>query len=188
LQDTRDEHIKLVPGHINLSGIERELSGSVRAVIALQKKIDRHARDNFDFILIDCPPNLGLLTVNALVASDAYIIPVEASSYYALQGMELLQNTITDVKENINEDLRLAGILITRYDSRTSICGAMAEEIRNFFGEDNVFKTIINRNTTMEQATLNRQTIFEYESRSPGARDHLALAKEILNEAGGDTE
>ncbi len=188
MQDTRDEHIKLVPGHIKLSGIERELSGSVRAVIALRKKIDRHALENFDFVLIDCPPNLGLLTVNALVASHSYIIPVEASSYYALQGIELLQNTISDVKENINEELNLAGILITRYDSRTSICGAMAEEIRSFFGEDNVFKTIINRNTTMEQAILNRKTIFEFESRSPGARDHLALAKELLDETGGHTE
>jgi len=188
MQDTRDKYIKLVPGHINLSGIEHELYRSVRAVIALKKKIDRHAMETFDFMLIDCPPNLGLLTVNALVASDFYIIPVEASSYYALQGMELLQNTISDVKENINENLKLMGILITRYDSRTSICKAMAEEIRSFFSEATVFNTIINRNTTLDQATLNRQTIFEYESRSPGARDYLSLAKELMNETSRDTE
>lgn len=188
LQDTRDDNIKVVPGHINLSGIEKELSSSVRMLIALSKKIDRHALDSFDYILIDCPPNLGVLTVNALVASHYYIIPVEASSYYALQGIALLQETISDVKENINEALTLAGVLITRYDSRTSICAAMAEEIRTFFGEKNVFKTIINRNTTMEQATLRNQTIFEFESRSPGARDHLALAKELLHETGGHTE
>lgn len=187
IQDTRDKHIKLVPGHINLSGIEHELYKSVRAVIALRKKIDRHAMESFDFILVDCPPNLGLLTVNALVASESYIIPVEASSYYALQGIELLQNTISDVKDNINEELHLEGILITRYDSRTSICKAMAEEIRSFFGEENVFRTIINRNTTLEQATLNGRTIFEHDSRSAGARDHLALAKEILGETDGDT-
>ena len=122
MQDTRNRRIKLVPAHINLSGIEHKLRESVRAVIALRQKIDNHAKDTFDYILIDCPPNLGLLTVNALVASDSYIIPVEASSYYALQGMELLQNIITDVNENINESLHLQGILITMYDSRTSIC------------------------------------------------------------------
>ncbi len=180
MQETRDKYIKLVPGHINLSGIEHKLWGSVRAVIALTKKIDKHAKDTFDYILIDCPPSLGLLTVNALVASDTYIIPVEASSYYALQGMELLQNTISDVQENINESLILMGILITMYDSRTSICKAMAEEIRSYFGDDNVFRTVINRNTTLAQATLNGKTIFEHESRSPGARDHLELAKELL--------
>ena len=188
LQDTHDELLKIVPGHINLSGIEHELSKSVRAVIALKKKIDRYAQESFDFILIDCPPSLGLLTVNSLVASDSYIIPVQASSYYALQGVELLQNTISDVRENINESLQLEGILITMYDSRTNICKAMAEEIRNFFGEDKVFKTMINRNTTLDQATLNRQTIFENDSRSQGARDYIRLAKEILNEEIGDTQ
>ena len=184
MQDTRNRFLKLVPGHINLSGIEHKLRESVRAVIALKQKIDNHARDTFDYILIiiDSPPSLGLLTVNALVASDSYIIPVEASSYYALQGMELLQNIITDVKENINEALRLQGILITMYDRRTSICKAMSEEIRSYFGDENVFKNVINRNTTLAQATLNGQTIFEYESRSPGAKDHMALAKEFLNE------
>lgn len=188
LQDTHDELLKIVPGHINLSGIEHELYKSVRAVIALKKKIDRYAQESFDFILIDCPPSLGLLTVNSLVASDSYIIPVQASSYYALQGVELLQNTISDVRENINESLQLEGILITMYDSRTNICKAMAEEIRNFFGEDKVFKTMINRNTTLDQATLNRQTIFENDSRSQGARDYIRLAKEILNEEIGDTQ
>ena len=188
LQDTRDELLKIVPGHINLSGIEHELYKSVRAVIALKKKIDRHAQESFDFILIDCPPSLGLLTVNSLVASDCYVVPVQASSYYALQGVELLQNTISDVRENINESLQLAGILITMYDSRTNICKAMAEEIRSFFGDDNVFKTVINRNTTLDQATLNRQTVFENDSRSQGAKDYIRLAKEILNEEIGDTQ
>lgn len=188
LQNTHDELLKIVPGHINLSGIEHELYKSVRAVIALKKKIDRYAQESFDFILIDCPPSLGLLTVNSLVASDYYVIPVQASSYYALQGVELLQNTISDVRENINESLQLAGILITMYDSRTNICKAMAEEIRTFFGENKVFKTVINRNTTLDQATLNRQTIFENDSRSQGARDYIRLAKEILNEEIGDTQ
>jgi len=188
LQETHDELLKIVPGHINLSGIEHELYKSVRAVIALKKKIDRNAREYFDFILIDCPPSLGLLTVNSLVASDSYIIPVQASSYYALQGVELLQNTISDVRENINESLQLEGILITMYDSRTNICKAMAEEIRNFFGTGKVLKTVINRNTTLDQATLNRQTIFENDSRSQGARDYIRLAKELLHEEIGDSE
>jgi len=184
-QDTRDDNIKIVPGHIKLSGMEHELASTVGRVIALKKKIDDVALNDFGFILIDCPPHLGVLTVNALVASDKYIIPIEAGSYYALQGIDLLQNTISDVKENVNEALTLAGILITRYDSRTNICKAMSTEIRTFFGDVSVFNTVINKNTTLEQAALQKQTIFEYESRAPGATDYMSLAKELLNETGG---
>jgi chromosome partitioning protein len=182
IQDTKENNVKLVSGHINLSGIEHELYRSVKAVIALKKKIDNYVMENFDFILIDCPPSLGLLTVNSLVASDTYIIPVQADSYYSLQGIELLQKTIQDIQENINEGLKLEGILITMYDSRTSISKAMAEEIKSFFGTKNVFKTIIHDNTAINQAIFNKMTIFEYEKRAPGAKDYMDLAKELLHE------
>jgi len=187
---TRNDMIYIVPSHIKLSAAERDLYGSVNSVMALRTKLDRVALENFDFILVDCPPSLGLLTINALVASQSVIIPLEADSYYALQGIDSLESTIEDIRE-LNPGLAIEGILLTMYDNRTSICKAMAEEIHTYFGNDKVFKTIIRRNTAINQATLNHLTIFEHDRRAYGVYDYTNLARELLHEPiedGGNEE
>ena len=179
---TRVNMIGIVPSHIKLAAAERELYGSVAAVMSLKMKLDEVTLNGFDYILIDCPPSLGLLTINALVASHGVIIPMEADSYYALQGIDSLEQTIADVRETLNPNLVIEGILITMFDNRTSICKAMEAEIRKYFADEHVFKAVIRRNTALNQATLNRQTVFEFDRRAYGKQDYLRLAKEILNE------
>ena len=138
----------------------------------------RQITEDFDYILIDCPPNLGLLTINGLLAATHYIIPVEANSYYALVGLAQLEKTIEDVKE-VNENLKLMGALVTRYKKNTKISKGIIQEIKKYFTSEKVFQTIINSNTAIEQATHMNKTVFEYDGRSPGAKDYLGLAEEI---------
>jgi chromosome partitioning protein len=180
-EDTRNASIKLVPGHINLASSEHELRNSaIVGALALRTKVDELIMESFDFVLIDCPPNLGILTVNALIASDYYVIPVEAASIYALQGIKFLQEIVDEVHDQINEKLALLGVLITMYDHRTNISKAMRTEIIRYFGKENLFNIVVNRNTAIEQATLNKQTIFEYAPRAAGARDYLEMAEEVI--------
>lgn len=182
-QDTRNDKLKIIPGHISLAGAEHELrSSSIVGALALQRKIegDPVILDTFDYIIVDCPPSLGLLTVNALIASDYYIIPVEASSIYALHGIKFLQEIVEDVKAQANDNLSLLGVLVTMFDHRTNISKALRTEIGRHFGKENVFSTAIHRNTAIEQATLNRNTIFEHSPRAAGSRDYLDIAKEVV--------
>jgi chromosome partitioning protein len=143
--------------------------------------VDELIVETFDYLLIDCPPSLGILTVNALIASDYYVIPVEAASIYALQGIKFLQEIVEEVRDQINEGLALLGVLITMYDHRTNISKAMRAEILRYFGAENLFNVIVNRNTAIEQATLNKQTIFEYAPRAAGAKDYLETAEEVID-------
>lgn len=181
-QDTMDNHIKIVPGHISLAGAEHELRNSaIVGAMALKRKVDDIILETFDYVIIDCPPSLGILTVNALIASQYYIIPIEAASVYALHGIKFLQEIVEDVRDQINEEIALMGVLITMYDHRTNIGKAMRAEIVRYFGKDYVFNTVVNRNTSIEQATLNKQTIFEYSPRAAGSTDYLELAKEVIH-------
>jgi len=180
-QDTRNGQIKLVPGHISLASAEHELRNSaIVGALSLRRKMDELTVETFDYILVDCPPSLGILTVNALIASDYYIIPVEAASIYALQGIKFFQEIVEEVRDQINDSLSLLGVLITMYDHRTNISKAMRTEILRYFGEENIFNVIVNRNTAIEQATLNKQTIFEYANRAAGAKDYLEMAEEVV--------
>ena len=177
-EETRLGNVSLIYGDLRLCSADIELSRSARASIALSRKIDAQITEDFDYILIDCPPNLGLLTINGLLAATHYIIPVEANSYYALVGLAQLEKTIEDVKD-VNEDLKLMGALVTRYRKNTKISKGIIQEINKYFTSANLFKTIINSNTTIEQATHMNKTVFEYDGRSPGAKDYLELAEEI---------
>jgi len=180
-QNTRDDNIKLIPGNISLAGAEHELRNSaIVGALALHRKLDPVVIETFDYVLIDCPPNLGILTVNALIASNFYIVPIECSSIYALQGIKYLQEIVDEIREQINDKLTFMGVLITMYDHRTNISKAMREEILRYFGNENVFDSVVNRNTAIEQATLNKQSIFEYSSRAAGAEDYLDMAKEVI--------
>jgi len=184
-QDTRNERLKIIPGHISLAGAEHELrSSAIIGAMALQRKIQIDPGvDDFDYMLIDCPPSLGLLTVNALIASDYYIIPVEANSIYALHGIKYLQEIVEEIQDQANETLSRLGVLVTMFDHRTKISNALQIEIKRHFGEASVFDAPIHRNTSIEQAALNRQSIFEYAPRAAGSRDYLLIAKEVINRA-----
>jgi len=182
-EETRLENVSLIYGDLRLCSADIELSRSARASIAFSRKIDSQIAEDFDYVLIDCPPNLGLLTINGLLASTHYIIPVEANSYYALIGLAQLENTIEDVKE-VSENLNMMGALVTMFKKNTKISKGIIHEIRKYFNTNKVFDTIINSNTALEQATHLNQTVFEYDGRSPGAKDYLSLANEIVSSNG----
>lgn len=178
-EETRLPHVSLIYGDLRLCSADIELSRSAKASIALSRKMDAQVAEDFDYILIDCPPNLGLLTINGLLAATDYIIPVEANSYYALIGLAQLEQTIEDVLE-VNENLKMMGALVTMFKRNTKISKGIIHEIRKYFSDEKVFKTIINSNTAIEQATHLNKTIFEYDGRTPGAKDYLSLANEII--------
>jgi len=181
-EETRIQNVSMIYGDLRLCSADIELSRSAKATIALSRKIDAQIAEDFDYVLIDCPPNLGLLTINGLIAATHYIIPVEANSYYALVGLAQLEQTIDDVRE-VNDKLKLMGALVTMFKQNTKISKGIIQEIKKYFSELNLFKTIIHSNTAIEQATHLNKTIFEFDGRAPGAKDYLALASEIIEKS-----
>lgn len=178
--DTKVPDVNLIPATLQMFQLERIIPETKR-VLGLRAKMDSGARDNFDFILFDTPPNLGVFQLNALAASDWYLVPIQADSFHALTGIEYLLETAGFVREDANDDLKFLRALVTMYDARTSVAKSMDEEVRRHFGKDRVFKTVINRNTLIAQAVIEGKTVFQKDSRAPGAKDHTALAKEILD-------
>jgi chromosome partitioning protein len=138
-------------------------------------------RNNYDYIFIDCPPSLGLLTVNALTAADGVIIPVQCE-YYALEGLTALMNTIKLIKQDLNPDLVIEGVLLTMYDSRNNLAEQVAQEVRKYFG-DKVYTTIIHRNVALSEAPSHGKPVLLYDIRSRGAQSYLELAKEVIGHA-----
>jgi len=188
--DTRDEGIKLCYGSLHLAGLERELisNQALDPSRVLLKKIDAHVREAFDYILIDCPPSLSMLTVNALTASHYYIIPIAAGDSLALEGVEQLNVVVRDVQEQLNPDLSLLGVLLTRYDGRLNIAKAIESETIQTFGQRNLFKVRARQNTLVKQATHLKLTVFEHDGRAPAAHDYLALASEVVRRCAAQDE
>jgi chromosome partitioning protein len=171
--------ITLVPACLDLSAAESELINEPGREMILRGLIQKATADNkFDYILIDCPPSLGLLTLNALTTADFIIIPVQAQ-FLAMRGMAKLMNVIQIVQERLNPGLQIGGIVITQYDSRKTLNKSVSELIRESFC-DKVFKTFIRDNVALAEAPVRGKNIFEYSPRSHGAQDYMALAKEIL--------
>ena len=139
-------------------------------------------KEEYDFILIDCPPSLGLLTINAFTASDSILIPVQ-SEYYALEGLSQLMNTIQLVQKHFNPDLQIEGVLMTMLDARTNLGNQVVEEVKKFFKEK-VYKTVIPRNVRLSEAPSHGMSIIDYDPRSRGAEEYEALAKEGLKANG----
>ena len=139
-------------------------------------------KEEYDFILIDCPPSLGLLTINAFTASDSILIPVQ-SEYYALEGLSQLMNTIQLVQKHFNPDLQIEGVLMTMLDARTNLGNQVVEEVKKFFKEK-VYKTVIPRNVRLSEAPSHGMSIIDYDPRSRGAEEYEALAKEVLKAHG----
>lgn len=174
---TETPNLDLLPSHLDLVGAEIELINQPNREYSLQKSI-QEVNGQYDFVIIDCSPSLGLITVNALTAANAVIIPVQCE-YFALEGLGKLLNTIKIVQARLNTNLSIEGILMTMYDGRLRLSNQVVEEIKNHF-EDLVFNTIIHRNTKLGEAPSFGKPVLMYDAASTGSVNYLNLAKEIL--------
>ncbi len=170
--------LDLLPSNIDLAGAEVELV-YVKDREKVLKKVLERARGSYDFITIDCPPSLGLLTINALASSDAVIIPIQ-SEYYALEGLSQLMNTIKLVVKHLNPDLKIEGVVLTMNDNRAIISRQISEEIRKFFGK-RVYDTVIPRNIRLSEAPSHGVPIMLHDTKCSGARAYLAFTEEFLS-------
>lgn len=175
------DNYDLLPATIQLSGAEIELANKDQREYRLKKALDEVSED-YDFILIDNPPALGLLTVNAFTAADAILIPVQ-TEFYALEGLGQLLNTIELVRQQFNDSLAIAGILLTMYDGRTNLAKQVSEEVRNYFS-DKVYDTVIPRTVRLSEAPSYGQAIIDFDPRSTGAKVYTDLAEEVLKQYG----
>jgi len=171
--------LDILPSHIKLVGAEVELVEMAEREYRLKKALTT-ARDKYDFVFIDCPPSLGLLTLNALSAADAVLIPIQCE-YYALEGLSQLLNTIHLVQKNLNKNLAIEGVLLTMYDNRLNLCNQVAEEVREYFKEK-VYNTVITRNVRLGEAPSFGKPIIMYDAVCVGSQNYLALAEEVLGE------
>lgn len=174
---TEIPHLDIIPSHIDLVGAEIEMINYPERESVL-KNILKDVRDQYDFIIIDCSPSLGLITVNALVASDSVIVPVQAE-FFALEGLGKLLNTIKIVQSRLNPTLEIEGLLMTMYDGRLRLCNQVVNEVRRHF-EEIVFDSIIHRNTRLSEAPSVGKPAILYDADSKGAVNYLNLAREIL--------
>lgn len=171
------EGLDIVPSHINLVGAEIEMLNLKNREKVL-KKILEPVKDEYDYILIDCSPSLGLITVNALTASDSVIVPVQCE-YFALEGIAKLLNTIKIIKSKLNPDLEIEGFLLTMYDSRLRLANQIYDEVKRHF-QELVFKTVVQRNVKLSESPSHGLPVILYDANSAGSKNHLALAKEII--------
>ncbi len=174
---TESPNLDLIPAHIDLVAIEIELVEMEEREYMMRKAI-RHLKDQYDYILIDCAPSLGLLTLNALTASDSVIIPIQCE-YFALEGLGKLLNTIKSVQKIHNNTLDIEGLLLTMFDSRLRLSNQVVEEVQKHFDEM-VFETIIQRNVRLSEAPSYGESIINYDAGSKGAANYLSLAQEII--------
>ncbi|WP_452228816.1 MULTISPECIES: ParA family protein [unclassified Lacinutrix] len=174
---TDTPNLDIIPSHIDLVAIEIELVDKEAREYMLKKALEE-VKDDYDFILIDCAPSLGLLTLNALTAADAVIIPIQCE-YFALEGLGKLLNTIKSVQKIHNPELDIEGLLLTMYDSRLRLSNQVVEEVQKHFN-DMVFKTIIQRNVRLSEAPSYGESIINYDASSKGASNYLSLAKEVI--------
>lgn len=177
--ETELESLDLVPSHINLVGAEIEMVDRRQRERILTKAIEE-VKDNYDFIIIDCPPSLGLLTINSLTASDSVLIPVQCE-YFALEGLGQLLNTIKIVRQHMNPELEIEGVLLTMYDTRTRLSNQVAEEVKRYF-DDRVFSSVISRNVRLAEAPSFGKPAILYDASSVGAKNYLSLAREIIQQ------
>jgi len=171
------DYLDLLPSHVRLVGAELELA----SVISREKVLERafaNLKKEYDYIFIDCPPSLGLLTLNALTAADAVLIPIQCE-YYALEGLSQLLNTVRLVQKHLNTRLEIEGVVLTMYDGRLNLSRQVAEDVRKYFG-DKVFKSVILRNVRLSEAPSHGKPIILYDAVSSGAENYMGLASEIL--------
>ena len=177
IQDTEIDSLKVIPSHINLVGAEIEML-NMKGREKILKSVLAPLKNEFDYILIDCSPSLGLITVNSLTAADSVIIPVQAE-YFALEGISKLLNTIKIIKTKLNPTLEIEGFLLTMYDSRLRQANQIYDEVKKHF-QELVFKTVIQRNVKLSEAPSFGLPAILYDADSKGARNHMELAKELI--------
>lgn len=177
--ETNYKNLHIIPCNINLTGAEIELVGALSRETRLKRALDS-IKDAYDFIFIDSPPSLGLLTLNAFVASDSILIPIQCE-FYALEGVSQLLNTINLIRDGLNSDLGIEGVLLTMADFRTNLTGEVINEINNYF-KDKVYKTIIPRNIKLSECPSFGKPINHYDNNSIGAKRYADLAKEVLGQ------
>ncbi|CAM4434768.1 ParA family protein [Paenibacillus typhae] len=175
---TQIEGLHIVPATIQLAGAEIELVSTISRELKLKKALNT-VKNNYDYIIIDCPPSLGILTINSLTAADSVIIPIQCE-YYALEGLSQLLNTVRLVQKNLNPHLSIEGVLLTMLDARTNLGIQVIEEVKKYF-QEKVYRTIIPRNVRLSEAPSHGQSIITYDSRSKGAEVYLELAKEVIS-------
>jgi chromosome partitioning protein len=175
--DTANPNLDLIPAHIDLVGAEIEMINLPSREYIL-KNVLEEVKDQYDYIIIDCSPSLGLITLNALTASDSVIIPVQCE-YFALEGLGKLLNTIKIVQNRLNTDLQIEGLVLTMYDTRLRLANQVVEEVQTHF-QQLVFETVIHRNTTLAEAPSHGETIIMHDASSKGAINYLNLAKEVM--------
>ena len=180
IQPTMLKKLFVAPATIQLAGAEVELVGIVSRETILKKSIVS-VRDEYDFIIIDCPPSLGLLTLNAFTAADSVLIPIQ-TEFYALEGVSQLVKTITIVQQTSNKELVIEGVLLTMFDGRTNLSVQVADEVKSFFGTK-VYKTIIPRNVRLSEAPSYGEPIIVYDPKSKGAAVYTKLAKEVIRDS-----
>ncbi|MFJ6414745.1 sporulation initiation inhibitor Soj [Terribacillus saccharophilus] len=177
LVSTAVDNLDVIPATIQLAGAEIELVPTISREVRLKKAIDS-VKDNYDYVIIDCPPSLGLLTLNSLTAADTVLIPVQCE-YYALEGLSQLLNTIRLVQKHLNKHLMIEGVLLTMLDARTNLGIQVIEEVKKYF-QDKVYQSIIPRNVRLGEAPSYGQPIIIYDPKSRGAEVYLDLAKEVM--------
>ena len=177
LQKTMIKNLLLCPSNMNLAGAEVELVSMMSREQRLKEKLEE-IKDSFDYIFIDCPPSLGLITLNAFTASDSVLIPVQCE-YFALEGLGQLLNTVNLVKKHLNKTIMIEGALLTMYDIRTNLSNQVVKEVKKYFN-DKVYKTVIPRNVRLSEAPSYGMPITEYYPRSKGAKAYMKFAKEFL--------
>lgn len=175
---TSSPNVSLVPAHIDLVAVEIELVDKKEREFMLKKAI-QEVKDDYDYILVDCAPSLGLITLNSLVAANSVIVPIQCE-YFALEGLGKLLNTIKSVQKIHNPNLTIEGLLLTMYDSRLRLSNQVVEEVRKHFSSM-VFKTIIHRNIRLSEAPSYGETIISYDATSKGAENYISLANEIIS-------
>lgn len=178
LLDSSVRNLRVCPANMDLAGAEVELVALEKREMRLKTAFEQFD-EAYDFLLIDCPPSLGLLTLNALIASNSVLVPIQAE-YYALEGVSQLMETVNSVKRGLNPELFIFGVLITMFDGRTTLANQVEEEVRNYFG-DKVFKTVIPRNVSLSEAPSHGQSILDYDKRSKGAEAYHKLSREVIS-------
>ena len=177
IQDTIIKNLKICPANMNLAGAEVELVSMMSREQRLKEKLDL-VKEEFDYIFIDCPPSLGLITLNSFTASNSVLIPIQCE-YFALEGLGQLLNTINLVKKHLNKNIKIEGALLTMYDIRTNLSNQVVKEVKRYF-ENKVYKTVIPRNVRLSEAPSYGMPITEYDPRSKGAKSYMKFAKEFL--------
>ena len=175
---TEIENLYILPSNVNLAGAEIELIGVNEREYILKNEVD-YIKDNFDFIIIDCPPSLNIITVNAMTTANTVLVPIQCE-YYALEGLSQLIYTINLVQERLNPELQMEGIVFTMYDARTNLSLQVVENVKNNLNTTNIYKTIIPRNIRLAEAPSHGKPINLYDKKSTGAESYRLLAEEVI--------